>query len=226
MNLFNIHNRNTRSTKAGFTLVEMIVSLMIFSIVSVVALSALVKIVSANKKAQTLQSAITNLNFALEAMSREIRVGADYYCQTGITKILESSDDLVNTNVNPDDGSKECGSSEIGTLIAFLSSKKSTDEDPCNFIFAYRLRYDSSAESWLLEKAEQTECGVRIEEDDYSPIVSDAVKITNYNVNISNAERYRYPIIFLEVSGYAGIREKERTYFDVQTAISSRVSSD
>src|SRR3989344_4857691 len=70
---------NLKNSRA-FTLVEMIVALGIFSIVAVVALGALVKIISANKKAQTLQASITNLSFALDSMSRELRVGTKYHC--------------------------------------------------------------------------------------------------------------------------------------------------
>ena len=62
----------------AFSLVEMIVSMAIFSVVAVIALGALTKIIASNRKAQSLQSSITNLNFMLDSMSRELRVGAYY----------------------------------------------------------------------------------------------------------------------------------------------------
>lgn len=66
----------------GFTLVEMIVAIFIFSIVMVVAVGALVSVVEANRKAQGVKSVMNNLNFALDSMTRAIRVGTDYSCAT------------------------------------------------------------------------------------------------------------------------------------------------
>ena len=84
------------NTRRGFTLIEIIVSLMIFSIVVLVALSALVKIIDANKKAQTLQDSVINLSFTLESMSREMRSGSDYYCQEGLNATIGT---LTSTNI-------------------------------------------------------------------------------------------------------------------------------
>ncbi len=64
----------------GFTLVEMIVAIFIFSIVMVVAVGALVSVVEANRKAQGVKSVMNNLNFALDSMTRAIRVGTEYSC--------------------------------------------------------------------------------------------------------------------------------------------------
>lgn len=67
-----------RFLQKGFTLVEMMVSLAIFSVVMVVALGAFLKIVDVNKRAQSIESAVNNLNFTMEAMSRELRTGRQY----------------------------------------------------------------------------------------------------------------------------------------------------
>lgn len=64
----------------GFTLLEMIVSIAIFTVVALVAVGALLKVVDANKKAQSLKTSINNLNFALDSISREMRVGSNYSC--------------------------------------------------------------------------------------------------------------------------------------------------
>ena len=85
-----LSNRNK-----GFTLIEMIVALALFAIVAVVALGALMKIISANKKAQSLQSAITNINYALESISREMRVGSNFSCIANPSSYTVSSLDSV-----------------------------------------------------------------------------------------------------------------------------------
>ncbi len=68
--------------KQGFSLIEIMVSLAIFAIVVVVATGALLSTIDATKKAQATQTVLTNLNLALEGMTREIRTGSDYIVPT------------------------------------------------------------------------------------------------------------------------------------------------
>ncbi len=58
---------------AGFTLVEIMVSVALFTIVVTISMGALLTIVDTNRKAQTLQLVMNNLNFAVESMVREMR---------------------------------------------------------------------------------------------------------------------------------------------------------
>ena len=67
-------------TDSGFSLVEMMVAIAIFMVVAVVAVAALLKIVDADRKSQTLQDAVNNINFAMDSITREIRVGSAYTC--------------------------------------------------------------------------------------------------------------------------------------------------
>ena len=69
--------------KRGFTLVEMIVSVGLFAIVMLVSTVTLLALVSANRKAQALQSVMSNLNIALDGMVRAIRMGTDYDGSSG-----------------------------------------------------------------------------------------------------------------------------------------------
>jgi prepilin-type N-terminal cleavage/methylation domain-containing protein len=70
----------TQSGGKAFTLIEVMVSVSIFATVMLVATGAVFSIVEANKKAHSVKSVMTNLNFALESMSRDIRVGSNYRC--------------------------------------------------------------------------------------------------------------------------------------------------
>src|SRR3989344_3450237 len=76
---FEFRMGNLRKSR-GFTLIEMMVSTSIFIMVMVVAAGAILSISSANRKSQATKVAIDNLSFALESMSRHIRVGTDYSC--------------------------------------------------------------------------------------------------------------------------------------------------
>lgn len=71
---------NFNNKKRAFTLIEVMVSVSIFAMVMLVATSSVFAIVESNKRTHSLKSVMTNLNFALEKMSREIRFGIDYSC--------------------------------------------------------------------------------------------------------------------------------------------------
>lgn len=60
------------------------VSVALFSIVMLVGMSALFTLVSENRRAQALNSVITDLNFSLESMSRTIRTGHAYGCNFSV----------------------------------------------------------------------------------------------------------------------------------------------
>ena len=64
----------------GFTLIELLVSVAVFSVVMLIAVGSLLTMAEASRKAQALKSVMNNLNFAMESMSRTIRVGASYTC--------------------------------------------------------------------------------------------------------------------------------------------------
>jgi len=189
--------------------VEMIVSLALFSVVATVSLGALIKIVSANKKAQTLHATITNLNFALETMSREMRVGTKYDC-------YDFNDPVGPTLRNPPYSCSLVNNQQI----AFESSLELPyGATTCHPIIAYRfVNRDSGIAT--IEKAEQQSCG-EVLDDQFVPLVSlGDVTITDVLLSVTAED---YPLAFIKISGTAGQREREKTDFTVQTAISARL---
>jgi prepilin-type N-terminal cleavage/methylation domain-containing protein len=64
----------------GFTLIEMIVSLAVFAMVATTSIGALLVLIATNEQLQVEQSIMTNLSFALDSMTREIRTGTNFYC--------------------------------------------------------------------------------------------------------------------------------------------------
>lgn len=74
-----------QSTSLGFTLIEMIVSLGVFSVVVTTAVGAMLVLISTNQQLQAEQSVMTNLAFALDTMTREMRTGFNYYCHSEST---------------------------------------------------------------------------------------------------------------------------------------------
>lgn len=72
----------TKKNQLGFTLIEMIVSLGVFSVVVTTAVGAMLVLISTNQQLQAEQSVMTNLAFALDTMTREMRTGFNYYCES------------------------------------------------------------------------------------------------------------------------------------------------
>ncbi len=74
------HTLFKKNTKRGFTLIEIMVSLSVFIIIMTVSLGSILSILDTNTKSQTKKTAMDNLSFALESMSRTVRFGTNYYC--------------------------------------------------------------------------------------------------------------------------------------------------
>ena len=67
----------------AFTLIEMMVATSIFIIIMMMAMGALLVSSDAAKQAQGLREAMDNVNFAMDSMTRSLRIGSHYYCLQG-----------------------------------------------------------------------------------------------------------------------------------------------
>ncbi len=70
--------KNKSKLIGGFTLIEIMVALTVFMAVMTIALSAFLNIMDIQKKTEAFRKVNDNLNFAMEAMMREIREGKGY----------------------------------------------------------------------------------------------------------------------------------------------------
>ncbi|MFZ3019969.1 MAG: type II secretion system protein [Minisyncoccia bacterium] len=77
-----------KKNQKAFTLVEILVAVGIFAVIVMLSLGALANIFDANRKSQSLKAIMTNLNFAVEIMTREMRFGTNYHCGTSGTLTL------------------------------------------------------------------------------------------------------------------------------------------
>jgi prepilin-type N-terminal cleavage/methylation domain-containing protein len=205
------------NTKRGFTLIEMIVSIAIFMTVATVAIGALLKVVDANKKAQSIKTSITNLNFVLDAMTRELRVGTKYNCNSGVVTPTSLTTAQACTTALADSWS-----------IAFNSSKIAYDGggNPCSLIKVYSFDKTTST----IKKGDQETCngtytmypilyGATSAND---PNATDAmINFSAGTVRVVTANVQ--PYVQLHFVGSSGIKEKNKSYFDVQTLVSQRL---
>lgn len=82
MIFFTTHNTYPRLS-GGYTLVELIVSMALFGVVILMASSAFLGVMSSNRKALAMRTALDNLNFAIESMTRDMKTGFTYHCGAG-----------------------------------------------------------------------------------------------------------------------------------------------
>lgn len=200
----------------GFTLLEMIVSLGIFSVVAIIAVGSLVRITSLNRQAQTMQAAMNNINYILESMSREMRFGSDYNCDTAMTVSPGSGNSL---------SSKECNSNPGTKAILFHSAKVDPNDPNCNLIYAYWFDKlpGGSGTGWNILKSKQSSCEQQLSKASASSLIDQKnVFISDIKFSVTEgAEGYSWATI--RVTGYAGTKEREKNYFDIRTGISQRI---
>src|ERR1035437_536037 len=93
-------NKNQKnSLKKGFSLVEMLVAVGIFMSIMTIAISSLISIIGANKKAQAIKSTIDSVTFAVENISRDMRMGIDYECSLDNVDFTKSCLDTSGNNI-------------------------------------------------------------------------------------------------------------------------------
>jgi prepilin-type N-terminal cleavage/methylation domain-containing protein len=81
--MIRLQHKKRKVQARGFTLIEMLVSLMLFSIIVTICMGTLLVMIDVNAKAQALYSSTTNLTFALDKITREVRTGYSYNCYNG-----------------------------------------------------------------------------------------------------------------------------------------------
>lgn len=109
---------NNKKNNKGFTLIELMVATTIFVIIMLSSMGALFMLLDASKNSRALRSAMDNINFSMESMTRSIRMGTNYYCVLGESGIV-----MID---NPD-ANQDC--LDGGNFIAFIP-QDFIDSDP------------------------------------------------------------------------------------------------
>ncbi len=188
----------------GFTLIEIMVSMSIFMIIMLLALGALITFSDTAKKAQALRSAMDNVNFAMENMTRSLRMGNNYTCITNSSFSVSEYSSLA--------AFADCPfSSSGGTAVEFTSA---IPADPNVRDTAYALvpRLDGTGTS-SLKKCTST-C---------VDLVSSDIDIQDlrFFVNGSNPHDYIQPSVYILIKGIVLVKG-EPTAFSIQTLASQR----
>lgn len=111
----------------GFTLIEMLVALSLFTIVVTIAVGAFLSLIGASKSVQGEQSVITTLTFVLDSMTREIRTGTNYYCNT--SSVLDDPSPVSTSTV------RDCATGSDG--LSFMEAGSSVTAGASSRRIAY-----------------------------------------------------------------------------------------
>jgi prepilin-type N-terminal cleavage/methylation domain-containing protein len=178
----------------GFSLIEVLVSLSIFAVVMTIAIGSLLALISSNAKTQNMQSVLTNISFALDSMTREIRVGSDYYCGA------ESS--LPTTG----EATRDCSSG--GPAFAFNEGGVSLTEGTGSKRIGYRLQ------GGVLER--------RLGTGSWAPVTAPEIKVETLRFTVTGSTRAdsTSPSVTLYLQGTTGDAEDgSLASFDIQTTV-------
>lgn len=192
----------TINNNRGFSLIELLVSLSIFTIVLTMAVGSLLVVIDANAKAQNMQQVMTNLSFAIDSISREVRTGQGLYCS------------LTDPGANlGKDLTQDCTS---GTYISIVEGGKSLTAGDISSRISFR--FNSANHS--IDR--------RIGTGDWFPITAPEVTVTSVNFYVadsttaSNGDN-KQANMTIYIKGHAGDLETVDTSFELQTTISRRV---
>ena len=201
--------RHNISHNKGFTLLEMIVALGIFSIVAVIAVGSLVKISSLNRASQSMQAALNNSNYILESISREMRFAKEYHCIDGNS--YNGSDSL---------GYRECNDS--GDKGILFKMPKMDPTKTCFLIYGYW--FVTENQKLKVKKSQQTSCGENLSAGSATDMVDIGnVTLNSINFKVSKPAGGEYAFATVELIGYSGSKDNEKSDFDIRTSVSQRI---
>ena len=198
-------NLNIKNKNSGFTLVEMMVAIAVFSIVMVMAMGALLNVIESNNKAQSIKTAVDNISFALEGISKDMRMGTKYSC-------------------SKDGGSNFIGDCpDGGDTISFKSSKTIGGvENP----YIYYRFLDNQMWS-CVGGTSGGSCTGTYSALTSSPLTGVTISATSSRFYVLGVTHSNDPVgtrtqprAIIVVEGTAGSKAKTQTSFDLQTSIS------
>ena len=178
---------------SGFTLIELMVATSLFVVIMLSALSALFMLLDESKNSRALRLAMDNVNFAMESMTRSIRMGSNYYCGSVVLS------DLTGT----------LGCPSGGDTVSFVPQPQGSD--PVSYRTKYRFenntlkRYDAINQSGI----SMISPDVKIESLKFF------VKVPDIN------NMYIQPSVYIIMRGTVTVKGVP-TYFAVQTLASQR----
>lgn len=199
-----IKKENKNMTK-GFTLIELMVASSIFAIIMLTLMGSLLMVFGYAKNARALRISMDNVNFAVESMTRSIRMGKNYRC------IGRSEQVNILGEIVPQD----C--LEGGRLLVFTSQDSGKN-------IGYQMVTESGGPAGTdLHTGKKTLMRYDTSNPRGVPIVSSDVNIDklNFIVQGSDPNDEKQPSVYVTMKGSVTIKGVPSS-FSIQTMASQR----
>ncbi len=183
--------------KRGFTLIEIMVSSTIFIVIMTISMGSIYSVIEGNRKSQSMRSIMDNLNITLESMTRVMRFGYLYHCDSDpatnpvVLTLPSDCPDMVNGA-----SSISLYSSSGVNYIYKLESNRIT-----------RYVGGSATPSYLTS----------------SDVTIESLKFYVYGSAKYSSLNFAQPMIVIIIKGYVGSKPTIKSTFAIQTAVSQRL---
>lgn len=194
---------------AGFSLIELLISMTIFSIVVTIATSTLLVLIDANSRALNKQAILNNFTFALDSLTREVRSGYNYYCDTVASEP---------SGVESFDATQDCASG--GNYLSFIESGDGlTTGSGSDKRISYYYDAMANGSAGALKR--------RLGTNDWFTVTDPNITFTASNFVVTNTGSFTsgdllQPTVTVFFDGEAGALENTDTSFKIQASITQR----
>ncbi|MFH1308790.1 MAG: type II secretion system protein [Patescibacteria group bacterium] len=197
-------NINKLKKESGFTIIEMMVAISIFLVVILYGMQGLLNANVVHKKAQDMRSILDSLTFSLDDMSKNIRTGYNYHCNTSV---FDSNLD-IDTPLSCEDG--------YGISFEEANGNPGFIDD--------QWTYFVSADGKLFKSTG----GTCIEGCAFQLTPDEVILNTSSGFDIIGAESplagdTQQPLVIIRLSGEIEGKNNTTTPFSIETAVSQRL---
>lgn len=210
--------RIKKTKEKGFTLVETLVSLALFSIVLVIAGGVILSVINSNKRNQAISSVVSNLNYSIDSMIRDIKTGYLYKCGNysgPMTIAGMKADTSTDNNVSP------CTNDKAIFLVSTISGN--------DIVVKYEFKKPINSNGYI-EKTIYNSGGIT---NSYNITDKNNVDISSVNFTLKTPNAldcgsacsldFGQPSVFVVIKGLSGSELIDASRFYVQTFISQRL---
>jgi prepilin-type N-terminal cleavage/methylation domain-containing protein len=193
---------------SGFSLLEILVAVSVFAVVMTIGLRSVLTVVDANQKTQSLNAVMANLNITLESMTRSLRTGVNYRCGNATTLETEPGD---------------CTGEGWSDRVSFIPQEEIETEFEGGV--PTRIEYFLDQETKRIKK--DIAVAGTYATDHTTGFMTPSIEeleieeLRFYVMNTTNEEAQ--PKIIIKIRGYAKIKGRTASTFDIQTLVSQRM---
>lgn len=192
--------KNRIKKEEGFTLVELMVATTVFVVIVISSIGSLLALMGASKDSRGLRFSMDNISFAMESMTRSIRMGVNYYCGDSIPDSLDTYLDC---------------STEGKTLFSFVPQ---LDGKLADKRVSYRLKKrETGVDNYTIQR-----CVGKVESGCIE-IVSSDIKINKLMFYVSGSNPYdsTQANVYILLKGTIDVKGKPASFM-IQTMASQR----